>query len=156
VWISSFVVTLDVDSPVADETQAALSAIPAFEVGELVGAKLPVVVETDDGATARDWFEWTCRLPGVVHVDVAFVGFDETTATHSEADPTPAVTLPSTRDQSEQQGASRRFLAGHSSTASVSPLVNTTDSTRIVESVLSQPDRLPFQGNVIHDVQPTA
>lgn len=88
-WVSSFVVTLDLDSPFAMETPFALASIPGFDVGEQIGAKLPVVVEVGDGSTARDWFEWTCRLPGVVHVDVAFVAFDETTLPLDDGDQLP-------------------------------------------------------------------
>jgi nitrate reductase NapAB chaperone NapD len=76
-WISSFVVTLAADDPQDHPVQRALESLPAFTLGERQGARLPVVLEAPDGATARYWHEWVEQLPGVVQVDVAFVSFDE-------------------------------------------------------------------------------
>ncbi|MEQ9408850.1 MAG: hypothetical protein RIK87_14030 [Fuerstiella sp.] len=55
----------------------ALKAVPVFDIGDLIGTRLPVVLEASDGATARDWHNWVESLPGVVCVDVAFVSFEE-------------------------------------------------------------------------------
>ena len=76
-WISSFVVTLPSEAEPAEAVLRALSAIPAFTLGERQGSRLPVVVETPDGSTSRYWHEWVEQLPGVIQVEVAFVSFDE-------------------------------------------------------------------------------
>lgn len=76
-WVSSFVVALPDDPDDACAVQEAIEALPVFEVGGRVGQRLPVVLEADDGATARHWHEWVESLPGVIKVDVAFVSFDD-------------------------------------------------------------------------------
>lgn len=83
-WISSFVATLD--SPDQDHpAEQALLAVPVFTLGDRQGARLPVVLEAPDGATARYWHEWVEQLPGVVHVEVAFVSFDDSAlASHGQ------------------------------------------------------------------------
>lgn len=76
-WISSFVVTLPDDPVRAIEIRGAIESLPVFEPGEMVGCKLPVVLEAEDGSAARYWHQWVEELPSVVHVDVAFVSFED-------------------------------------------------------------------------------
>lgn len=76
-WISSFVVTIDSAPHLAAAVATALASLPVFHVGNAIGQRLPVVLETTDGAAARDWHDWVLQLPGVVHIDVAFVGVDD-------------------------------------------------------------------------------
>jgi nitrate reductase NapAB chaperone NapD len=76
VWISSLVVTLEDNEQRAADAIAAVASMAVFQVGPLQGSRLPVVLETSDGAQARDWHDWILRLPGVVSADVAFVSFD--------------------------------------------------------------------------------
>ena len=89
-WISSIVVTLDTADATSHAVEQALRALAVFTLGERAGAKLPVVLEAPDGATTRYWHEWVEQLPGVVHVDVAFVSFEEDVA---PSDPPPATIL---------------------------------------------------------------
>lgn len=83
-WICSFVVTVNSTD---DSVCQALESLPVFTLGERQGARLPVVVEAPDGATARYWHEWVEQLPGVVQVDVAFVSFDESEQDHATSLP---------------------------------------------------------------------
>lgn len=76
-WISSFVIALASPDESTHPVEDALRAIPVFTLGERIGGKLPVVLEAADGSSARYWHEWVEDLPGVVHVDVAFVSFEE-------------------------------------------------------------------------------
>jgi nitrate reductase NapAB chaperone NapD len=76
-WVSSFVVTLPDDCSGARAIKESLHSVPVFELGEPVGRRLPVVLEAEDGATARYWHHWIEELPGVVNVEVAFVNFED-------------------------------------------------------------------------------
>jgi nitrate reductase NapAB chaperone NapD len=76
-WVSSFVVALPENEDDARAVQNAIESAPVFELGDRVGRRLPVVLEADDGSTARQWHEWVEALPGVIKVDVAFVSFDD-------------------------------------------------------------------------------
>jgi nitrate reductase NapAB chaperone NapD len=76
-WVSSFVVTLPEDGSGACAIKEALRAVSVFELGEPVGRRLPVVLEAEDGSTARYWHHWVEELPGVVNVEVAFVNFED-------------------------------------------------------------------------------
>jgi hypothetical protein len=75
-WISSLVLTLDAMRPQPRPLEEVLAGIPAFTCGERHGARLPVVLESPDGPSARYWHQWLEQLPGVVQVEVAFVSFD--------------------------------------------------------------------------------
>ena len=88
-WVSSFVVTLPDDQSRIRAICDAIAAIPVFEVGDLIGTQLPVVLEVENGSSARYWHRWVEDLPGVVHVNVAFVNFEEfesVSASTSEAE----------------------------------------------------------------------
>ena len=76
-WISSLVATLPSDDREADRIVDAIAAIPVFTPGERCVRRLPIVIEAEDGQTARHWYEWVEALPGVEHVELAFVSFDE-------------------------------------------------------------------------------
>lgn len=75
-WLSSFVVALPEDVGQSLRIRQAIEAVECFDTGEIVDRRLPVVMEVPDACTARDWFQWVERLPGVVKVDVAFISFD--------------------------------------------------------------------------------
>ncbi len=76
-WVSSFVITLPDGSSGVYAIKEALRAVPVFELGERVGRRLPVVLEAEDGSTARSWHHWVEELPGVVNVEVAFMNFED-------------------------------------------------------------------------------
>jgi len=75
VWVSSLVVTLQGNAERDSAIIAALQAISALTVGEAIGRRIPVVVEAD-GQGSRHWHDWIANLPGVAHVEVAFVSFE--------------------------------------------------------------------------------
>ena len=76
-WISSFLVTLPASEEAAESICSALDSAGVFTSGERQGRRLPVVLEAPDGSASRHWHEWIENLPGVCHVEVVFVGFDE-------------------------------------------------------------------------------
>lgn len=64
----------------ANESRQAIALIQQREsvtLGEQYGQRLAVVVESVDRADAEATIEWLQQLPGVVHVDIAFVHLDE-------------------------------------------------------------------------------
>jgi hypothetical protein len=76
VWVSSLVVTLSDTSHGGDAALAALRSIPAITLGEANGRCVPLVIEAD-ATSSRYWFDWIANLPGVTHVELAFVSFEE-------------------------------------------------------------------------------
>ena len=78
-WVSSLVVTLSNSSANSTEVVAALRAIPALTLGDSIGCRIPIVVEAD-AQDSRHWHDWIANLPGIAHVAVAFVSFEETLA----------------------------------------------------------------------------
>ncbi len=50
---------------------------PNFQAGSLQGLRLPVVLDTPDKETDKQCWCWINSLPGVHHVDVAFIHFED-------------------------------------------------------------------------------
>ena len=75
--ISGLVVYLTSDEGLDDEATREMQSRAGLEIGERIGLRLPVVVESTDKDTAADTTEWLKNLPGVAHVDVTFVHLEE-------------------------------------------------------------------------------
>ena len=86
------------DSPVAVSLQQ-IQQHPNFEVGDRQGLRLPVVLDTPDKETDKQCWLWLNSLPGVHHVDVAFIHFEDKDAFEASpcgvgaARPIPAPTI---------------------------------------------------------------
>jgi nitrate reductase NapAB chaperone NapD len=76
-WISSLVVTLPPFEEQATVIRKAIESVPVFQLGGQIADRLPVVLEVEDGAQARYWYEWVSGLNGVVKVDLAFVSLED-------------------------------------------------------------------------------
>ena len=50
---------------------------PNFQTGPRQAQRLPVVLDTPDKQTDKQCWAWINKLPGVHHVDVAFIHFDD-------------------------------------------------------------------------------
>ncbi len=50
---------------------------PNFQAGLRQGQRLPVVLDTPDKQTDKQCWGWVNELPGVHHVDVAFIHFED-------------------------------------------------------------------------------
>lgn len=87
--ISGLAITLSGDPVAGREALEAMRTHEALMPGELIGSRLPVVVETPDSEQDREVWDWLHALPGVVHVDVVYVHFDEASGV---PDRTPAET----------------------------------------------------------------
>lgn len=75
--ISSLVITLDPDLELQAQVFDALQAKPCVTVGAAVGNRVPVVLEVESGADPRQEYDRIRDLPGVIHVEVAFVSIDD-------------------------------------------------------------------------------
>ncbi|MBM4100722.1 MAG: hypothetical protein FJ256_00465 [Phycisphaerae bacterium] len=73
--ISGLVVTL-ADDPLGETALAALTADSRLTVGERFGQRLALVAETPCARDDHDLFDELRQLPGVTHVDVAYVRLD--------------------------------------------------------------------------------
>jgi hypothetical protein len=73
---SALVVTLDGDAGVRRAAVDALAADARLTLGELVGARLPVVAETTGLGAAESLVEELSAIAGVLLVDVVLVDFD--------------------------------------------------------------------------------
>jgi len=72
--ISGLVVTLAEDAAIAESAAASLGRDARLTVGDRFGRRLAVVAETPDVASDRDMIDELRMMPGVVYVDVTFVG----------------------------------------------------------------------------------
>lgn len=81
--VSGLVITFSGDVTDHRMSLKRLHEEPAIEVGEARGAKLAIVVDTESRQRDQEIWQWVCELPGVILVDVAFVGFEEPES-HSE------------------------------------------------------------------------
>ena len=75
--ISGLVITLDSDESAAQRVSDDIRARSSFELGERQSHRLPAVLETPDRAADKREWEWLNALPGVMHVDVVFIHFDQ-------------------------------------------------------------------------------
>jgi hypothetical protein len=74
--ISGLVATLTADASLAQSALQAIRQHPALEAGPQDGSRLPLVLETATPSESHDLSEWLVELPGIEHVDVAFVHWD--------------------------------------------------------------------------------
>jgi len=58
---------------------------PNFQAGELQKSRLPIVLDTQDKETDKACWGWLNELPGVHHVDVAFIHFEDEDAYEAPA-----------------------------------------------------------------------
>lgn len=85
-------------SPVAESLQQ-IQRHPNFQIGDRQGLRLPVVLDTPDKETDKRCWLWLNDLPGVHHVDVAFIHFEDRDAFEASpcgvgaARPIPAPTI---------------------------------------------------------------
>ncbi|MDZ4754570.1 MAG: hypothetical protein SGJ11_08740 [Phycisphaerae bacterium] len=77
--ISGLVVTLHEDSAAADAAVSALSDDGRVSVGERFGRRVAIVAETGSVAEDRDLWDALLAIPGVEHLDVAYVALDPPT-----------------------------------------------------------------------------
>jgi hypothetical protein len=79
--ISGLVATLTADAALARSALQAIEQHPALEPGPPEGRRLPLVLETASPGESHALGDWLIELPGVEHVDVAFVHWDDGPAT---------------------------------------------------------------------------
>lgn len=75
--ISGIVAYLKFDEPLVEESLSQIDQHPAFELGERSGHRVPLVLETNGPGESRDALDWINDLPGIEHVDVAYVHLED-------------------------------------------------------------------------------
>lgn len=75
--ISGVVAYLKFDEPLVEESLNMIRQHPAFELGERSGHRVPMVLETVGAGESRDAMDWINDLPGIEHVDVAYVHLED-------------------------------------------------------------------------------
>ena len=64
-------------APVYPQIIKQIQQHPNFQTGERQDQRLPVVLDTPDKETDKRCWGWLNELPGVHHVDVAFIHFED-------------------------------------------------------------------------------
>jgi hypothetical protein len=75
--ISGLVAYLGADEKLAQAAILAMQQQPAIELGQREDRRQPLVLETETASKSQVFTDWMKDLPGVEHVDVAFVHLDE-------------------------------------------------------------------------------
>jgi nitrate reductase NapAB chaperone NapD len=75
--ISGLVVAFDAGLGPHDDAIAQLAAHPSIDVGETNANRLAIVVESNSKEHDQEIWQWIQSLPGVIDINVAFVGFDD-------------------------------------------------------------------------------
>ncbi len=78
--ISGLVVYLTNEATISKRAIAAIASEPSFEMGTQEELRLPLVLEAASSQQSQSLTDWLISLPGVQHVDVAFVHLEDTTA----------------------------------------------------------------------------
>jgi len=79
--VNGLLLTLSPDKDLASRARAAISARMEVTLGEQQGIYQPLAVETHDVRSAHEFHEWLESQEGVGHVDVIYVGFEESNDT---------------------------------------------------------------------------
>lgn len=95
---SALVLTIDGDAHVRRAALDALGSDARLMLGEMAGARLPVVAETSGLAAAEKLVEELSAAPGVLFVDVVLVDFDP----DADVDAAPSLGRRRRRDLEEQ------------------------------------------------------
>lgn len=74
--ISGLVATLADDAD-REAIRAWVLQQPCLTLGEAQGNRLPLVLETDRATDSREVHDALLQVPGILQVDVVFVGFEE-------------------------------------------------------------------------------
>jgi nitrate reductase NapAB chaperone NapD len=75
--ISSLVIHLSADPDTAKRVVHQISENGRIQHGMAIGNRIPIVLDANCSVQAEKDIEWLRQLPGVEHVDVAFVQFEE-------------------------------------------------------------------------------
>jgi len=75
--ISGLVVTFDATDKQKENLLSLLGSHPCVEVGVASATKCAVALETTSKEADQEAWRWMGELPGVTDIQVAFVGFDD-------------------------------------------------------------------------------
>jgi len=83
--VSGLVITVESRDESGERALRQIAADPAFTIGQREQARVAVVLDTPGRDADRSRWEWVRDLPGVTHVDVVFVHFEESYGEPTEA-----------------------------------------------------------------------
>ncbi len=75
--VSGLVVSLVPDPSQRRDALAKIAAHARIEVGQDDGHCVAIVTDTPSAQADKALWDWIYQIPGVIHLEVAFVGFDE-------------------------------------------------------------------------------
>ena len=78
--VGGLILTYSPEARLREEAAAYLRAHPAIDLGPEEHGRVAVVICTDTLAGGRDLCETLIEHPGIVHLDVAYVGDEQTGA----------------------------------------------------------------------------
>ena len=78
-YTTGLVFALSTQSDLAEQACLQLAEIGPFTLGDCHQSKsfVPVVLETENAESAHNWHELARQIPGIEHVEVVFVYFDD-------------------------------------------------------------------------------
>jgi nitrate reductase NapAB chaperone NapD len=85
--VSGLSIHLHPDEAVSARAESALRAERCLELGTRAAGRVAAVLDTPDAESDRAAWERIRDIPGVEHVDVVFIHFDEPHAGRAEASP---------------------------------------------------------------------
>ena len=74
--VSGLVVTFSDDKLISDQAFNAIESNPQINIGPRNDKRMAIVLDTDSNLKDRFLWDWLNALPGVLFVDVVFVGFE--------------------------------------------------------------------------------
>ena len=74
--VSGLVVTFSDDKLISDQAFIAIKNNPQINIGPRQEKRMAIVLDTDSSLEDRILWDWLNTLPGVLFVDVVFVGFE--------------------------------------------------------------------------------
>lgn len=77
--VSGLVITICEETRLREDVIGDLSQHPQMTMGEMEGNRLAVLLDTPTRADDKASLKWLESLPGVMMVEVAFVGFEQNT-----------------------------------------------------------------------------
>ena len=75
--VSGLVVTFSDDKLIGDQAFIAIENNPQIQIGPRAEKRMAIVLDTDSNLEDRIVWDWLNTLPGVLFVDVVFVGFEK-------------------------------------------------------------------------------
>lgn len=81
--ISGLILTLSKNPHLKLKAVNAISQCKTLELGDQEGSRVAAVMSTRDSDADRETMKWLTNMPGVEHIDITFIGFNDPPAPKS-------------------------------------------------------------------------